>query len=216
MKKTKTYECFFTSRIRCNKADAKKLKALEKEIFLNMLKEESFVKKVITESRYKSINKTKCKKILDKLILNLIRANNKQTPLIVSLDKNVLSKIQIPLRLFVGIIERLSNMGLIEIHKGFFTDKQHRRTRLTLNTAFKDLLIKYMIVYQEWSKVKLVNIEEVKDKIKFVFADANGNKYAKFYNKDESLNTALTVKMQNDNSIYLIKLNNHGKIVEIK
>lgn len=215
MKKTKTYECFFTSRIRCNKADAKKLKALEKEIFLNMIKEESFCKKVITESKYQSINKIKCKKILDKLILNLIKANNKQTPLIVSLDKNVLSKIQIPLRLFVGIIERLSNMGLIEIHKGFFTDKQHRRTRLTLNTSFKDLLIKYMIVYNEYVDVIFNKWEKIENKFKLYFIDKQNNIYAKFISNEEG--KYIGDKLRNKKiKQFRLKLNNHGQVIEIK
>lgn len=165
---------YITYNARYKKSTEKKIKQIEKAILNMMLQDVIFCSKVLTERQKKS-NIAKCKKIIKLLILNLIRAIHNDSDLILSLDKNILSKNNVSLKLFVGIIEKLEKMNLIQIKKGFFISDNNngKRTRLKAKETLKDIIIKATTEYTEDVTVHLDSAKKVKvgeiEKVKLTF-----------------------------------------------
>lgn len=165
---------YITYNARYKKSTEKKIKQIEKAILNMMLQDVIFCSKVLTERQKKS-NTAKCKKIIKLLILNLIRAIHNDSDLILSLDKNILSKNSVSLKLFSGIIQKLEQMNLIEIKKGFFISDNNngKRTRLMAKETLKDIIIKATTEYTEDVTVHLDSAKKVKigenEKVKLTF-----------------------------------------------
>lgn len=212
MKKNNS-ECFISYTAKYSRDTAKKIKAVEKYIFIQMLKDDWFNSVIITKSKYRITNIQKSKKIIKLLIINLIRANNHGKALKISLDKNVLSKHSVSLRLFAGIIQKLQRMDYIEIVKGYFFGKRKSRTSIKLKEKFKDLLLKYMIVYTEQIKAKFADVVQINGKVKVILK--TGNRKISFFPSDDSIDKIFSQVNKNSDYIFTLKINNRGKITAI-
>lgn len=143
---------------------------------------------------YNKVNRYVTKKIINILISNCIYAvKNNRTDILISLDKTILLKHKIPLKLFKAVIDRLIAMDKIQLNKGYFnSDKNiHIRSRLTLNDNFKKDLLDRIIHPTFTVDCKLVDskYEKIKDeeRIKLVFQDDKNNLHSVFMKKDHQL-----------------------------
>ena len=204
---------FMSYSARYKKSTEKQIKLIEKFVLSQIIKDADYAKKLLTTHQFNS-NKNKAKKIIKLLILNLIRAVNNNSELIVSMDKNTLREHDINLRLYSGIIEKLYRMDLINIRKGFFigADNLSKRTRISATETLKNIIIKYCVEYTEQYKVKLNGITEHGDKVKLIFKDVQSDKtFAKFFHIEDKFFETLSV-----DNIYIITVDNIGRIKEIK
>ena len=177
-----------------------------------MLQDSRFVADVLTEHYYNS-NLLKCKKILKLLVLNLIRAINNESNLIISLDKNTLSKNKVSLKLYSGILDKLYRMDLVEIHKGFFIGAENmgKRTRIEPKDRLKTLIIQHTVEYTEQIKATFHDTVEYTDKVKVIFKALNSNKtYAKFF----GVHDAIFMVLLEQDTVTLV-VDNRGRIKNI-
>lgn len=203
---------FISYSARYSKTTEKQIKQLEKQILQKMLQDSRFVADVLTEHYYNS-NLLKCKKILKLLVLNLIRAINNESNLIISLDKNTLSKNKVSLKLYSGILDKLYRMDLVEIHKGFFIGAENmgKRTRIEPKDRLKTLIIQHTVEYTEQIKATFHDTVEYADKVKVIFKAANSNKtYAKFFGINDAI---FTVLLEQDTVTLVV--DNRGRIKNI-
>lgn len=164
-------------------------KALSDEITKQVINEQ-FTRLYIPRN-YNKVNRYVTKKIINILISNCIYAvKNNRTDILISLDKTILLKHKLPLKLFKAVIDRLIAMDKITMKKGYFnTDKNiHIRSRLTLNDNFKKDIYEKIIHPTFNVDCKLVEsrFEKIKDEetIKLVFQDAETKRYSVFVKKD--------------------------------
>lgn len=209
----KNTECYISYTAKYSKETAHKIKAVEKYIFNLMLQDDWFNSAIITNSKYRVTNLQKSKKIIKLLIINLIRANNHGKPLKISLDKNVLSRNNISLRLFAGIIQKLQRMDYIEIIKGYFFGKRKSRTQIKLKGRLKDLMLKFLIVYTEEIKAKFADVTEINGKVKVTFETGRGR--IAFFPSDNAIEKIFSAVNENSDYIFTLKINNRGRILTI-
>lgn len=172
---------FISFSVRYKKSTEKRIKSVEKFVLKEIVKDGDFCKKVLTERQSKS-NLVKAKKIIKLLILNLIRSIHNDSDLIISLDKNILSKAGVSLKLFVGVIEKLERMDYIEIRRGYFHSEEQsgKRSRISAKNAIKNLIIKATTEYTEEVTTTLITAKKVKIKdqikVKLTFKAVDSDK----------------------------------------
>lgn len=214
IKKTKT-DCFLSYEVRYTSKTEKQMKELEKQIYLELLKDKNFDSKVLTDSKYRNINRMKVKKTLKILILNLIRALNHNKPLIITLNNSVLSKQGISRNVFKGLIESLNSLEFIEVIKGNNIAKL--RTLIKATDKLKNLIIKHTVEYTEEIKAKYIDTTEYPntDKIKITFESLDGNRYAKFIQINQT-DYIFSKLLEDENTVFYLKINNRKQIVDIR
>lgn len=159
------------------------------EFFLNQIVNSEFQKQYFPSNYYKQ-NKLKVKHIIRHLIVNFTLSTSKKLEDVkISLDKNILSKHHISLKLYSAVISRMLELEYIDYKRGFFNRKIEKKSRTTLiiTNKLKSYICTKIIHPTLDIKAKAVKIEKIENKWKFTFQDKESNfEYGKFFDKDDN------------------------------